>query len=96
MAYVITNNKKYLMLVPLFFIMLTASGVLGIVMTSLQFADIPTQITITGSIEPGEFDGIFLVMNPDVSDPLIKIELTSLSFDFQEANLHLVEANRTK
>jgi hypothetical protein len=92
MAYV-TNNKKYLMLVPLFFIMLTASGVLGIVMTSLQFADIPTQITITGSIEPGEFDGIFLVINPDVSDPLIKIELTSLSFDFQEANLHLVEAN---
>lgn len=90
MAYV-TNNKKLLMLVPLFFIMLTASGVLGIVMTSLQFANIPTQTTITGSIEPGEFNEIFLVMDSDISDPLIKIELLSLSFDLQEANLHLVE-----
>ena len=90
MAYV-TNNKKFLMLVPLFFIMLTASGVLGIVMTSLQFANIPTQTTITGPIGPGEFNEIFLVMDSDMSDPLIKIDLVSLSFDLQRANLHLVE-----
>ncbi len=79
------------MFVPLFFIMLTASGVLGIVMTSLQFGNIPTQTTTTGSIEPGEFNEIFLVMDPDMDGPLIKIDLISLSFDSQEANLHLVE-----
>ncbi len=92
MAYT-TNNKKYLMLVPLFFIMLTASGVLGIVMTSLQFTNIPAENITTGSIEPGEFNEIFIVMDPDVNDPLIQIDLVSLSFDSEEANLHLVEEN---